>query len=151
MNTISVKPKFIHKGLFKVPLIQYKSELPKYLKDEIDREEFEEILEKIETFYNPKYEHFFDTVQARAFKNIPICLIPIVNIVNAISIAKQNQLELSIFENDVVDYIQELCEQHYFQKRGLKIITSWDTVLSRYGIIPYRRRELRITIEFPLH
>jgi len=140
METIQVKPKFIHRGLFTAPCIQYKSELPKLLKDNIDREELEELFQKIEEFYNPKYELFFDAALSRALKNIPVYIIPFVNIVRGVSILKRNILELSVFEKEIQDYVQELSKQHYFHKRGLQINTSWQTEFARYGIIVQKKR-----------
>ena len=55
MNTsasVTINPNYIYTGMFSIPHIEFRSQYPRMLRNNIDKKEFDEILRTIEIFVN---------------------------------------------------------------------------------------------------
>ena len=141
MNTcssVTINPNYIITGRFSAPRIEFRSQYPRMLRNNIDKKEFDEILQTIGTFVNAEFTKLFETQRQNYVSNIPCFFLPMVHLFKMNSLRMKFQEEYLEFERVVDDYIYKLNCDLLLEEKGVEVLTSWQE--TRGGI----RREIRL-------
>mmetsp|Transcript_25150 Transcript_25150/g.42990 ORF Transcript_25150/g.42990 Transcript_25150/m.42990 type:complete len:158 (+) Transcript_25150:101-574(+) len=128
MNTctsVTINPNYISTGLFSAPHIEFRSQYPRMLRNNIDKKEFDEILQSIGTFVNAEFSKIFGSQTQNYVSNIPCFLIPILNLFKMNSLQRKYQEEYLEFEKVVDDYIYKLNNDLLLEEKGVEVLSSW--------------------------
>ena len=129
MNTsasVTINPNYIYTGMLSVPHIEFRSQYPRMLRNNIDKKEFDEILRTIEIFVNAEFSKIFKAQRSTTIANIPFFIIPIANIIKMNSLQKKFQKQYLAFERFIDDYIYKLNDDLFLEEKGVEVLSSWE-------------------------
>jgi len=150
MNTsasVTINPNYIYTGMFSAPHIEFRSQYPRMLRNNIDKKEFDEILKNIEAYVNEEFKKIFKAQRKTALANIPFYLIPIANVIRMNSLQKKFQKEYLEFERIIDDYIYKLNDDLFLEEKGVEVLSSWEEMPFQGAGSPNRggiSRELKL-------
>ena len=140
--SLIVIPKYSSKGIVKTHQIQFDKQFPRMLHHSLDTEEYAEILKYIETIVNRMFKDFFNAQKIKILYNIPILVIPVVNLYRHSSLKLNYKKQVLVLESNIDAFITQLNDELFLEEYGINIISYWESV--KDGRSTGVRRELRI-------